>query len=110
MRHYANNALIENFKNFDQESNYIIYDPSIRGLKLPYENDIMTGEELLIRLDNICDYMGCIYEAPIAMSNGDLEDKDGLILATKTDLDDFRKTSIYIYKKKDNKITIERNK
>ena len=102
MRHYSNETLLQFSKNFDEDENYLVFDPSLLGLKLVQEDtNIISGSKLLDRLDSFCEWVGEDYVPPVALLNGDIEDHDGMILATKIDiLESFNKTEQYSAKRK----------
>ena len=82
MSHRSTCELLDNVKYFNEDAEYNVFDPFILGPRLPGENDIMTGEQILDSLDEIKDKLGHGYKLPYVLPNGDIEDEDGMILAS----------------------------
>ena len=67
---YSKNILIKNINLFDENATYRVFDPALRGIFSTI--DIMTGEEILRKLDSMVEELGRHYRQPIVTQEGDL--------------------------------------
>jgi len=80
MRYYANHILMENCENFDPEAFYTIHDDQLFGI---YYANSVWGWDILDRLDSFLDDNYKNYKKLIATKSGNIENQDGIIIATK---------------------------